>query len=259
MSYIYKEFKNGSEIDNFFEQLNDRITLPIKEWHKEKGLVLYGFIDKDNHNLPNYAIICFGKTITPQEVAKMPNVGIFANLKKFGSSKKYKGLRDIRGNVLLENIYEEITILCEYDNDVLLLIKKNGLNGVAKASSNGEEVTVIVSPKYEKIFDAQEYTLGFVENGVVGFMDMDGKIVLPPLYKDIEGNNIFINGKAEIQRVGDYTIPCYINHYGNYVQDAYDYGTNTEHNFGTSYYPYGDLPSALDAYEGDDSNRWNTD
>ena len=28
---------------------------------------------------------------------------------------------------------------------------------------------------------------------------------------------------------------------------------------GTGYYPYGELPDALDAYEGDESNRWNTD
>lgn len=259
MSYVYKEFKNGLEIDKFFEHLNNSIFLPIKEWHKEKGLVLYGFIDKDDHALPNYSIIIFGKTITPEEIAKLPKVGIFANIKSYGSSKAYKGIRDIRGNVLLDNIYEDISILCEYDNDVLLMIKKNELYGIAKALSNGEKVTIIVKPTYEKIFNAQEYTIGIVENGLVGFMDMEGKIVIPPTYKDIEGNNVFFNGKARIQIEDNNAIPYYINHYGNYIQDADEYNDISEHHLGTGYYPFGELPNSSEAYEGNDSNRWNTD
>ena len=46
---------------------------------------------------------------------------------------------------------------------------------------------------------------------------------------------------------------------GNFVEDAYEYDNISDHNLGTGYYPYGDLPSSSDAYEGDNSNRWNTD
>lgn len=34
---------------------------------------------------------------------------------------------------------------------------------------------------------------------------------------------------------------------------------NVEHQLGTGYYPYGDLPDALDAYEDEEENIWNTD
>ena len=79
------------------------------------------------------------------------------------------------------------------------------------------------------------------------------------LFQDIEGNNIFCNGKAEVLGMGKLSIPYYINHYGNFVEDAYEYDNISDHNLGTGYYPYGDLPSSSDAYEGDNSNRWNTD
>jgi len=259
MSYVYKEFHNSKEIDAFFDLLNKELAFPIEEWHKEKGLVLYGYIDNMEHRLPNYSMLCFGKTMTPDEIASLPKVGIFASIKSYGSSKKYKGLRDIHGNVILDTQYEEILPLCEYDNDLILLVKKSGLYGLVKCLSNGNEVKVIVPPRYDKIFDAQEFTIGFVENGLVGFMDLEGNIVIPPIFQDLEGNNIFVNGKAEILRAGKHSIAYYINHYGNYVQDAYDYGNSSDHNLGTMYYPYGDLPDSSDAYEGDDSNRWNTD
>lgn len=252
MSYLYTEFKNDIEVDTFFERLNKELYVPIEEWHKEKGLVLYGYIDKKEHRLPNYSMICYGRTIPPKEVESLPKAGIFAELKSFGSSKKYRGLKDIRGNIILDPMYEEIVPLCEYDNDVLLLVKRNGLYGVVKGFSNGSNAQVLVPFRYEKIFDAQEYTLGFVENGAVGFMDLDGNIIIQPMFQDIDGNNIFINGKAQIQSIGNNTIPYFINHYGNFVMDAYDYDNISEHNLGTSYYPYGDLPSSSGAYEGDD-------
>lgn len=259
MSYVYKEFQNETEIDAFFERLNEEIYLPIEEWHKEKGLVLYGYIDKKERRLPNYPMICFGRTITPEKIESLPKVGIFSNIKTYGSSKKYRGLRDIRGNVILDAMYEEILPLCEYDYDVLLLVKRAGLYGVVKEFSNGEKAQVLVPPRYEKIFDAQEYTLGFVENGAVGFMDLEGNVVIQPMFQDIDGNNIYINGKAQIQSIRENSIPYYINHYGNLVMDVYDYSDVLEHNLSTSYYLYGDLPSCSDVYEGDISNRWNSD
>lgn len=259
MNYEYKRFDTESEIDQFFEQLNKELFLPIDEWHKEKGLMLYGYIDKSGNRLPNNSWICFGKTITPEEVDSTPKAGIFATIKSYGSSKKYIGLKDIRGKIILNNQYEDILPLCEYDYDVIFLVKRNDKYGLVKVFSNGDEAKIIAPTRYEKIFDAQEYTIGFVENGAVGFMDLEGNIVIQPMYQDIDGNNIFINGKAEILRIGKDSIPYYINHYGNYVQDATEYDDISEHNLGTGYYPYGDLPDSSDAYESNDSNRWNTD
>ena len=259
MNYEYKRFNTASEIDKFFEKLNKELFLPIDEWHKEKGLVLYGYIDKSENRLPNHSLICYGKTITPEEADSIPKIGIFATIKSYGSSKKYIGLKDVRGKIILNNQYEEILPLCEYDDDVILLVKRNGKYGLVKVPSNGDEAKIIAPTRYDKIFDAQEYTIGFVEDGAVGFMDLEGNIVIKPMFKDIDGNNIFIDGKAEILRIENNSIPYYINHYGNYVQDAYEYGDVSGHNLGTGYYPYGDLPSSSDAYEGDEPNRWNTD
>lgn len=259
MSYVYKNFRDNKDIDAFFNLLNNALAFPIETWHKENGLVLYGYIDNENSELPNYAVICYGRTLTSDEVAKLPKVGIFASIKSYGSSKKFKGLRDIRGKILIEAQYDEILPLCEYDNDVLLIVKRNNLCGLVKYSAARGSVEVVVPARFEKIFDAQEYTIGFVENGLVGFMDLEGNVVIPAIFQDIDGNNIFINGKAEILKACEHCVPYYINHYGNPVEDAYVYQNDSEHQLGTGYYPYGDLPSVSDAYEGDSDARWNTD
>ena len=259
MKYRYRKFSSSNEVNTFFERLNKEIVLPVDDWYKENGLVLYGYIYDLESPLPTNSIICFGKTITPDEEASIPKVGIFATIKSYGSSKKYVGLRNIRGKIILSNQYEEILPLCEYDNDVILIVKRNGKFGLVKALSNGEEAKLILPTIYEKIFDAQEYTIGFVDQGAFGFMDLEGNIVIQPMFQDIEGNNIFCNGKAEVLGMGKLSIPYYINHYGNFVEDAYEYDNISDHNLGTGYYPYGDLPSSSDAYEGDNSNRWNTD
>lgn len=53
-------------------------------------------------------------------------------------------------------------------------------------------------------------------------------------------------------------IPHYINHYGDCVGYPEEKFFNVEHELGTGYYPYGDLPDVLDAYEGGEENYWNT-
>lgn len=53
-----------------------------------------------------------------------------------------------------------------------------------------------------------------------------------------------------------------IDNYGLIVESEcieYYNEVQSEHNLGTGYYPYGNLPDALDAYDGYKGNRWNTD
>lgn len=51
----------------------------------------------------------------------------------------------------------------------------------------------------------------------------------------------------------------YINHYGDCIGYPESESSYEEHMLGTGYYPYGDLPDVLDAFEGDESNFWNID
>ena len=140
-----------------------------------------------------------------------------------------------------------------YDKYITIL-DQNKLKLYNKAGNEEHSLDIEVS---SPIFEANGDYLAIAEkNGQKVYLIYNKNIVWQ---KDIEGNNIFCNGKAEVLGMGKLSIPYYINHYGNFVEDAYEYDNISDHNLGTGYYPYGDLPSSSDAYEGDNSNRWNTD
>lgn len=258
MSYAYIKFNSSSDRDTFFKRLNECIYEPIAPWYEEDGLVLYGYINNESNDFPSNAMLCFGKTVTPDEITPIPEGTIFSKLKVYGSSKKYKGLLDIRGKVILDNIHDDIMPFIGYDSSSLLITKKNNLYGLVKCDFFGKKADIILPCKYDKIFNAQEYTIGFVENGFVGFMDMDGRVIVAPQFLEKDGYNIFAEGKAEVLSNETDAIPYYINHYGNYIEMV-PFEISSTFESGTNSYDYGDLPDSSDAYEGDDSNRWNTD
>ena len=238
MSYKYREFKTQEEIDTFFsklrKQIGDVTNLDeyIIDWYKKDGIKIYGYFNENSRIL------------------------IFAKLPIYGSSRKYIGLKDHLGNDLLENIYEEIKFFYQTDKYAFFTIKKYGKVGIFRYSINSSEI--IVPPKYDSIFDAREYTWGYIIDDNVGFMTTTGQKITDAQYINEEGFNIFVDGKALTQLNKPETCKVYIDHYGNVIDFYYEEESTFSGN-GTGYYPFGDLPDVLDAYEGDNLNLWNTD
>lgn len=90
-------------------------------------------------------------------------------------------------------------------------------------------------------------------------MSLEGKLITEAKYQMSADFNHFIEGKALTCLNIPNGIPHYINHYGDCVGYPEEKFFNVEHELGTGYYPYGDLPDVLDAYEGGEENNWNTD
>lgn len=258
MNFVYKQFQSNKEIELFFHEINTHINTPIEDWYKEDGLVLYGYYyDKDNiEAFYNYFLV-FGKTIAPSTLPPLNNSTIFSKLKYYGSSKKYKGIKDIEGKVLLSNSYDEIDFFYRTEYDIYLIVRKDSKKGIYIFENN--LFSNIVPLQFDDFFDAGEYTWGYIKDGNVGFMSLEGKIIIDARYRLSSDFNQFTKGKALVCLNDPNGVNHYINHYGDCIGYPESESSYEEHMLGTGYYPYGDLPDVLDAFEGDESNFWNID
>lgn len=252
MSFKYREFKTQEEIDSFFRKISEHIKHVrnldeyIIDWYKKDGIKIHGCFYGNSQNL-----LCYSQTITSDKANQLNKSGIFSKLPYYGSSEKYLGLKDHLGNDLLANIYEEIKLFYETDIYTFFAIKKHSKVGIFRYSNSSSEI--IVPTKYDSIFDAREYTWGYIIDNNVGFMTTAGQHITEAKYINEEGFNIFIDGKALTQLNKHDTCKVYIDHFGNTVEYYYE----TEPLFSKCYKD--DYPDRLDAYEGDSSNLWNTD
>ena len=249
-----EDLRNRIEGHSFFTQSASFLD--------EKGLVIVGYYATEEDEI---IFLEFAKTSLPNNDVK--KVGIFALLKDYAVSKRFHGIMNTRGEVLVPNIYTAITFI-QYGHG-LFVVCKNDKFGVVN-----EEGRVIIPLKYDKIIDVGEVTLGLVQNGLIGFADIAGNIIINPKYvydeyRVYEYQNGVINVEGTFAEFEERVFTFNIDHYGNIltlpeevVEEVDDWDSDfnyPEHNLGTGYYPYGDLPSSSEAYEGDDSNRWNTD
>lgn len=253
MRYAFKEFKNSSEIADFFAAFYENSELQ-SNWIHQEGLKLYGyFYDKEALGLRFKYLFLFGQTIHPDEIRPTSEDTIFSKLKLYGSSRKYKGLRNFKGEIVLNNSYEDISVFYETELNVYLLLQKNSKVGVIRHSN--DKIAVIAQCRYDAFFDANEYTWGFIIDNKVGFMSLNGDIQTEAKYKIAEDYNIFVNGKALTCVDSPYGVRHYINHYGDCIGYP-ETDDDTTWLDSTAYQGDSDI---LDAYEGDESNMWNTD
>lgn len=143
------------------------------EFLMANDMIIYGYFKDSSIEYGLGNLFVFGKTIRPNETVPSPSKSIFAKLKQYGSSSKYKGLLNYKGEIILPNIYDDIHLFA-YNR---LLIEKNGKFGVIDTDGK-----VLAEPKYDQIVDTWEYTIGFVLNGKVGFMDINCNIIIEPKY-----------------------------------------------------------------------------
>lgn len=254
---IFKKITDVSEIDASYDPFVDEDL----SFLKKDGIVVYGYYKYEGSN--DLIAIEFGRTVTPSEKDFKGEQSIFAQLKSYGQSKRFRGLISPYGHIIIPNIYDTIT-LCGFISTTFI-VSKNGLYGIIDI-----EGKIIAPISYQKLFDAGEGTIGFIKNNLMGFMDKSGREVVEAKFEFWDEWKPFSNGFAEVCiREDGIRYKVITDHYGiiseqrikidyePYIHD-YDYDDDF-HNMGTGYYPYGELPDSLDAYEGDESNRWNTD
>lgn len=259
MKYVYKEFNSRTEIEVFFSGINKHIYIPVEDWYNQGEVYLYGcFYDEEEKGSFYHYLFCFGQTIEQSKLQPLCENTIFSKLKQYGSSRKYKGLKDIRGKTVLSNNFDTIKLFYTTETTAYFIVEKNSKKGICKFQI--DKVEEVVPTHFEDFFDAGEYTWGYIKDGNVGFMSLNGKCITEARYQNLPDFNHFINGQALTCLNNPNGIVHYINHYGDCIgypeNDELIYG---EHNLGTGYHPYGDLPDAVEAYENDESNYWNTD
>lgn len=249
----YVEIDTTTNLKDTIDQLNSlSFYTDSYEFLLADNLVIYGYFKDSSTEYGLGNLFVFGKTIRPNEIVPSPSKSIFAKLKQYGSSSKYKGLLNYKGEIILPNIYDGIHLFA-YNR---LLIEKNGKFGVIDTDGK-----VLAEPKYDQIVDAWEYTIGFVLNGKVGFMDINCNIIIEPKYCLDSIDNNFHDGLVVVSEIIDeFKYQYCIDHYGlihgnienitpevDYEPPYEDYINNNEYS------------DPLDAYDGDSDARWNTD
>lgn len=255
MKYNYHPISSRQELDHLFSQINDYYGDHMHfEWAKDDGIIIHGYFYNSDISPLSNMMIDYSQVITPidlkTQMSKMSGDNIFATLKLYGSSGRFHGLKDINGNNILPNIYDEIILLDVFTYNLYLLVKRGSYFGVVS-----EKGKIVLPIKYDRIFNAGEFTLGIKVNGKVGFANLNGDIIVKPSFVDTENYNIFNDGKALVCLNGTDAIPHYINHYGECIGHPDD-DEDITWNGSTSYIGDNDI---LDAYESDASNMWNTD
>lgn len=221
------------------------------EFLLSNNITIYGYFKDKSSEYGEGNLFVFGKTIRPDEVTLASSKTIFARLKQYGSCGKYKGLLNSKGEIILPNIYEEITLFA-YDR---LLIKKSGKYGVADTDGK-----ILAEPKYDQFVDAWEYTIGFAINNKVGFMDTNCNIIIEPKYCLDTLYNNFHDGLIVVSEIVDESkYQYYIDHYGLIHGNKENISLEEEYNPPYSQFVNDEYSDPLNAYDEDSDARWNTD
>ena len=214
-------------------------------------LIIYGFLKDESSEYGEGNLFVFGKTVRPDNVILATSDSIFSKIKRYGMSSKYKGLLNAKGEVILPNIYDDICLFA-YDR---ILIEKNGKFGIVDTSGK-----ILAEPKYDQIFDAGEYTIGFIIDNKVGFMNTNGSVVINPKFDKATSYNNFNEGLIVVSETIDGLPYQYcIDHYGLIKGDMEYIGQEDEYIPPYDTYNDDEYSDPLDAYDGDPDARWNTD
>ena len=140
---------NNQELLNFIR--GDEYQGPISFAAQDLGVseALIDFI-RDEHikveggfSANNQLYVIYSKIVTPSELEAVKDKGIFASLKLYGFSGKYKGVVDAKGKSIIPNMYYTIT---PFMNNIMKIEYKGNKFGLMRLS--GE---IILEPKYDRI------------------------------------------------------------------------------------------------------------
>lgn len=139
--------------------------------------------------------LVYSKVATREEVEAVKDKGIFARLKVYGSSGKYKGIVNGEGNSIIPNMYNSVE---PFMNDIIKIEFKGNKFGLMRIS--GE---IIVEPKYDRIDSLGELVFAVILNGKLGFMNLKGETVIPFDYEAFDEEVVFFNGLACVLKLMD--------------------------------------------------------
>lgn len=259
LPYRYYHLQGKKEIRDLAEKLAGECWYTSSfDFLLSKDTEIYGYFEYyDNLGELKYLFV-FGKTVTLDELTTPSKNAIFAKLRQYGSSKRYKGLLNMKGEIIVPNIYDEI-LSFPYER---FLVSKN--HKVGAIDSNGNLLAKVV---YDFIEDAGEYTVKFGQNGLIGFMDLNFKIVIEPQF--LKCTEKFSNGVCSVEKNIDrdkYLVQ--IDHYGNIVGNylLLEEGKkdNQYYDDSSSPFPCGqgeidDYSDPSDAFDGHSDAYWNID
>mgnify|MGYP003308853274 CR=1 FL=1 len=243
----YTSIDNEQDLSVLLEDLHAISFLPSKMLSilNDRHYKFYGHYNKE--------IFIIGATRTSDEIMNVPQNSIFANIKQYGSSKFYKGVVNLNGEFIIPAIYNSIEPFWRN----LIKVGRNNKYGIYNLFG-----TIICPIEYDCIYAVSEYVFGIRRRDKIGFMDTNGKIVIPVEYDyNSQFSFLFNQGKVLVQKdLDDVYAEFSIDHHNNIVDDYkiirdFNYYPST---FGSGTMYHGDS-DILDAYEGDESNRWNTD
>lgn len=249
---VYINVNNFNNIRELVERLNAQsFYTDSYDFLISNDLTIYGFFNDESSEYGERNLFVFGKTIRPDDIILPTSDSIFSKLKQYGMSGKYKGLLNAKGEVILPNIYDDICLFA-YDR---ILIEKNGKFGIVDTSGN-----ILAEPKYDQLFDAWEYTIGFVLDNKVGFINTNCSVVIDPKFDKASAYNHFNDGIIVVsETINELPYQYCIDHYGLIKGKMEFIGQDDEY-----IPPYGtfkndEYSDPLDAYDGEPDALWNTD
>lgn len=286
------------EIASYIESTSNYSTRSLIDFFLDPHRILY------THFAFRYFV--YGESRTPDDVNDAPEGTVFALLRKYGCSKEYKGVVNVKGEVTLCTMFDSI----EAFYGKLVKVKRHNKYGIYNLDG-----FVICPTEFDEIYKCSEGLFGVRRDNKIGFMDTSGNLVIPfdfDYYNPKNGENIppctpfFSKGLACVYK--ERLTGCggfgYINHSGDiifpfdfdldiafkeevienfhteelgddYRRDTYNLWADgsielEESEFVDSFdynayelslgsYRDNEYDESLDAYEGDESNRWNSD
>lgn len=286
------EINNQEELDKLICKLESESWLTGNfEFLKREGLKVCGHFE--------FKYFVCRLSVKPGCISTDSCQGIFQTLKLYGSSSKYAGVLNSKGETVIPFIYESIY---EYWGD-LIIVERSKKKGVYHLDGRS-----VCSVKYDHILPLSEFVFGVCENSKLGFMSLGGEIIVPLEYiYDEMNNNIFKDGCCcVLKELEDKKMKYgFIDHYNNavipfkfdsyaesisgiikdiflienrgndYIRERYNVALDGSIELLDSDYidnfSYSDYEASLecnrssssndvlDAYEGDINNMWNTD
>lgn len=247
---IFTKSDNQSEKDWIEKYLQKNFNIHLSVFD-DNSFEVYGLFTHEDlfSGIGPYLLV--GKTVSPDEITTPPSPSIFSQMKVYGSSRKFKGLLNMDGEMVISNSY---TNILHYHEDYFL-VESHGKWGVNQVNKG-----VRIPARYDRILPITEWSVPVVLDGKIGLSDIHGHLITPTEYDFNESeSNRFQCGLIELSKRGtDFSDNFRIDHNNNIInhwrhEDRFDKPVESEPRFPNDY----DDPS--DAFDGQSDAYWNID
>ncbi|MCW3170214.1 WG repeat-containing protein [Chryseobacterium sp. 09-1422] len=164
---LLKDIQQNNNVFHQAIEANDATLLDVKQFTRESTLGFSSF-----RELLNYVDYDYGWEHIWQENIELNQVEIF-------EENELWGLKDEKGNVLIQPIYDEFYAY-DYYSDLAVVVKNEKYGYVDK---RGEEIIPLI---FDDAYDFEISKTAIVKTGEkFGLINLQGKVVLEPLYEEM--------------------------------------------------------------------------